>query len=473
MDKSRGNTFFLAMIGISSIMVLIGGSMLAHANETLDALIVVILFYVAGFFPLAVFFPGRKPELRAFVLTYGICVLMGGMSQLYSLFNTGDLQSTPDAQMFFSLISASPPFTEMADLPVNFNSPLAVVLWQLLYKGAWSLGLSFGLYTAITLNSFVVAFSGFLTVRIARDLFGNDTRKLHFVGLLFSLCGMFWLFGAIMIRDCFILLINTLVLWALVRWVEFPRSVRLYVAVIGGCISGFCMWYLRKETIYLYGVFFVIALSAWYVRERINAQRLSVICITIAILLVSYSYIEQLIGAAREEQVTNMQRYGETGLASSRSGSLGAQLILVQPMPVRLVVGSVYIVLYPIPLWAYFFSGASEYNILKNCHGIFQVLTIPLFIAALLLLVRNAARDIQAALPYIFLASSFVVSILAVASTSIETRHYGQFLPAYLICMAIPDLRKQSDRSLTFRIAAIWFGIIAVVQVLWAVLRFV
>ena len=68
------------MSGYSSIvgplpvlLVLAGSGMQGYANGTIDALFVAFLLLLAGIAVVSLVFPGRRPELRAFLLTYGVC----------------------------------------------------------------------------------------------------------------------------------------------------------------------------------------------------------------------------------------------------------------------------------------------------------------------------------------------------------------------------------------------------------------
>lgn len=50
--------------------------------------------------------------------------------------------------------------------------------------------------------------------------------------------------------------------------------------------------------------------------------------------------------------------------------SLGKALVVNQPLPIRAVVGSAYLWVFPVPFWHGFFTG-SLYHILKSLHAVF------------------------------------------------------------------------------------------------------
>lgn len=82
--------------------------------------------------------------MRAFMLTYGVCVFAGGLARCYYLGVFHNLQSTIDGPTFYNEIAASPPFTTMADIHPNSNARLEVLVWQQVYPGTWWLGFKFG-----------------------------------------------------------------------------------------------------------------------------------------------------------------------------------------------------------------------------------------------------------------------------------------------------------------------------------------
>src|SRR2546423_15655137 len=57
-----------------SWLIAAGGVMQGYANETADALVIALLFLGLGYAAANLFFGRRHAEVRAFVLTYSICV---------------------------------------------------------------------------------------------------------------------------------------------------------------------------------------------------------------------------------------------------------------------------------------------------------------------------------------------------------------------------------------------------------------
>ncbi|KKL66502.1 hypothetical protein LCGC14_2144360, partial [marine sediment metagenome] len=275
LDAPKTTTASIATPALSLLLTLLGSGMQGYANRTGDALFVALLLLLAGVSVVVLLFPGKRAEHRAFLLTYGVCVFAGGLAQCYSLAVFDNPQSTVDAVLsFFPNISSEPPFTTMADSHIFIESTLPLVIWQQVYKLTWLLGLDFGPFTGVMFNSLVMGVCASLTVRTARELFGNDAWRLRRVGILFAFCGLFVLFGAVLIRDCFTTFVNVLVLWGIVRWLVRSTPTNLLFAIGLTGVSTYIMAFLRIEAVVLFGLFWLLAFLFWYLKKRLDTTRL-------------------------------------------------------------------------------------------------------------------------------------------------------------------------------------------------------
>src|SRR6185436_14029906 len=78
---------------------------------------------------------------------------------------------------------------------------------------------------------------------------------------------------------------------------------------------------------------------------------------------------------------TNQEGYSELSFEQGEEQSLGNKLIVNQAPPVRLVLGSAYLFVYPIPFWAGF-KEASSYHKFKSLNVLFMYAITPLFALA-------------------------------------------------------------------------------------------
>lgn len=452
------------------LLVLMGSGMQGYTNETIDAFFVAILFLAAGFVGVGLLFRGGQAEHRAFVLTYAICVFVGGLAQCYALAVFGRSQSTIDAGNFFDMVSATPPFTTMANMPPS-NAPLAVLIWQQVYRLTWWLHLDFGPYTAIMLNALVVGVTGSVTVRTAREVFGDDVWRLRRTGTLFAFCGMVVLFGAVLLRDCFTMFFNALVLWGLVRWLARStwRNLATAIAITG--VSVYAMFYLRVVTSVLFGVYWLLAFLFWLGRRQLDLTRLVGISAALLVLIIAGPFVASYVDTSLKFQSRGAENYAAMAAMESRENSLAMRLIVSQPLPVRLVLGTASFTIDPIPLWRGLHARAREYEVLKSYHGFYQVLVVPLALAGFLVAARDFRKARSMSIVLTYMAAYLLINMAVVAATSLETRHVGQFMPAFVILAAAPDTRDRRIFGIVKTVAVVWFIVVVLVHLAWAMAR--
>lgn len=457
--------------------VLGGTLLLSLANKSVDPIFVGLLFLLAGAAVNRIIFPGGRYELRAFLLTYGLCVLVAGTAQAYSVIVFGENQSFIDAVDYFSNIKEHPPYFTwyelqylwINDLPISRGAPLAMLIWQRVYHVCLVAGFDFGPYIGVLFNCLVVGLSGSLLVRAAREMFGGDGWRLRRAGTLFAWCGIFWLFAAIHIRDCFVLFANTLLLWGLIRFLRRPSIKNLLLASVIFGLAVWGMWFLRQKSVYLLVLFFILALLTWYWSRRFTATRL-VITLSIPIMLaVIWPHLQSYVSTSLETLAERKEAYYEVTRLASGEESLGMALIQQQSLPIRLVLGSGVLLVFPIPLWAYLQEGAGEYHLLKTWQGIYMVMLTPLFLVGGLLAVRKTIVAKDGSPVEFFIVIYALVCLLGIAATTVEGRHLGQFLPGFILLAAIPETRRLSASRTVMEAMIIWLGVIVFIHILWAV----
>ena len=455
------------------LLVFAGSALLCIANEAVDPLVVALLLLMVGFVVGHVVFQNGRYEMRAFLLCYSVCVMVAGLAQFYSISVFGALQSTIDSPKYLEWISPAPPFTKFDDMASNYKPRLAVVIWQQVYRLTWLLGLKFGPYIGVLFNGLVVGLSSSITVRTARELFGNDCWRLRRVGTLCACCGMFWLFGGLLLRDCFCLFFSVLALWALVHWLSKPTLCNLVLAIFAVGISAFAMLYLRWMTTVLYGFFCILALLCWLGQRGSDAKRLVMVFILVTATLVGFAYVNRYFTSLVHYRAKFAERYEAIGYESTSRGddSLGMQLVLHQPLPVRLILGSGMLMVYPIPLWAFIEPGVREYHFIFSYNGIYQILIMPFLLAGVHIVFRTVL-NIRKLSPLFFLTAYSLLNTAVVASTSLQLRHLAQFYPAFLILAALPDTRERQTKLLVKNIGLVWLAVVVLVHILWFVMRY-
>lgn len=465
---------------LAVLLAAVGGALQGYTAGTLDAFFLALLLLVGGAAATALLFRGDLPELRVFLLSFGVCALAGGLAQAYSLSVFGIPMSTTDANNFFGAILPAPPFYSWLDLQTVWignsflgrGAPLAVQTWQYLYHYFGELGFDHGHYLGTLFNALLVALTGAITVRTARVLFGADAWRLHRVGTLYALCGIFALFGGIFLRDSFTLFLNALVLWGLVRWLEHPTGRRYVLALVLTALSCACVWYLRRNSVYLFGLFHLLAWFCWYWRGEKRIGRLAATLFLPVLVTVASAVLLQYFAASIGVLTEESEDYVSLAAADSLDDSLGMALVVTQPLPVRAVLGSGVLLAFPIPLWSYLGPGATEYELIKTWQGVYKLFVLPLVFAGLVYVLREVRRRESHASGRLFIALYSISMVVAVAATSLETRHLGQFFPALLLLAVIPDTRVRDDRRMVRSMAALWVGVLVLVHLAWAGMRY-
>lgn len=469
-----------AVLPLSILTVFSGGLLQSYANGTMDAFYTSLLLLLVGACLVSGVLPRKSAELRAFVMSFSLSVLVGGLAQAYALYAFDTPMSTTDANNFFNSILTRPPFHTLEELAtawlgerfLGFGAPLAIVIWQRVYHVFALLGFTHGPYIGVQFNALVVGLAGSLTVYTARAMFGDDPWRLRRVAHLYAGCGLFLLFGAVLIRDGFTLFLNLLVFWGLIRWLQHPTVRRYAIALAITAAAGLAMWYLRRNSTYLFGLFHMMALFCWYWRGRRSMGHTLATLSLPLILAFASAFFYQYFSASFDVLTRESENYVELAAKDSLSDSLGMALVVNQPLPIRATLGSGVLLAFPIPLWAYLEAGASEYELIKTWQGLYMIAMLPLALAGFLGVLYNIRRRGEFVSEQVFIALYAAGMLAAVAATSLETRHIGQFLPAFILLAALPDTRQRKERRRVATMRFTWIAILGAVHLAWAGVRY-
>ena len=70
-----------------------------------------------------------------------------------------------------------------------------------------------------------------------------------------------------------------------------------------------------------------------------------------------------------------------------------------------------------------------------------------------------------------FLVIFLLINAAGVVASSLEQRHFGQFMSAFVVIAAIPDTRDEKANNELRNIRVWWFFAVLLVHILWAVLK--
>lgn len=436
---------------------------------SLQPVIVAAIFYAATYALLALTPLGGAAEQRMFSRVFSVGFLMAGVAAVYAnqLQDAGQLFS--DAGGFFDMAADKSASLTLIEIQIVTEGALGVVLWRAVYDFFAGLGFEKARYIGISVNVTVVALSGVIGIKFIRQIFGNDEYRFRRLTLLVAACGLFWLFAGIHMRDSVVLLAVTALAYAWLYFLAKPDlGGRLLLVVLWSLVAGAFFGFLRAEFVFVPVAMALAAVTALYLGRVERRRRLVVYglmflgAVTTAFLYITFA-----------DEILLMLDRGQTGygeLAADQHGadSLGMALIVNQPTPIRLVLGSIYLFVFPIPFWSGF-QLESANTLFKSTNVIYFYFVLPLLFMALRQLKRQKSMRTPSLLFLAFL--SFGVT-LAIAGTSLETRHFGAFLFPIFVLATVPDLRVplhwQRYKIYVYIISAA----VLIVHLAWIVLKF-
>ena len=347
----------------------------------------------------------------------------------------------------------------------------AIVVWRLAYGFFSLLSLGDGQYIGVTMNTAFVALSVAMGLRMVKTIFGADPVRIRRYVLLCATCGIFWLFASLHVRDSMALFCVTLLAMFWVYYLQRPNTKTL-IALAFATVIGFMLFGLvRVEFLFVPFAMILAGSAAMIVGTRGPGRRrvwlyagLSAgFLIGLAFVLFNFRSALDSIMLLLEvrEKVYAAVSIGEG------AGSLGNQLIVSQTGIVKLIFGTAYLLLAPIPVWTGFTSELA-YHLYKTFNTVFMYFVLPLAAVTLWRMAQNRALQRP---PLLFIAFSFIGFAAAVGYTSIEGRHIGAFFVLLILLALVPDLGRQADRRMYRLGFAVLMAFIVPMHMTWLVYK--
>ncbi len=410
---------------------------------------------------------------RATVGTFNSMFVVGwvaaGVSAVYAVVLKDPIQLESDAHTLFELSSGGSKLG-IAGLVTITEGSGAVIVWRSAYQAA-SLVLSEPEpFVGIAVNVLVVALGAAIGVGAAGLLFPGDRARAKLLGRLHLSCGLLWLFAGLHLRDAFTFTAVSALCFVWLRYLLRPLSVRVWEPVAATVVGTAIMGFLRTEFAFLPPAMLVAAVGALSLSpgstlSRRGATYAVVTGAVAALALWIVPRLEVLLLALEVAGTT----YTDLAVGSAGEGSLGVGLIASQPLPVRVVFGSLYLLVFPIPFW-HGFSGESAYYLFKSANVLLFYVLIPMVVVGIASIPRIPFPQRTSVL---FLAGSFVGFLGAIAGTSMESRHLGSFLLPLFLLAILPDLDDVATRRLLNRLWSMMAMGVVLVHTMWTVLKLV
>lgn len=443
------------------------------AYQNIEAPFVAIIFLLLGYFIFhQTSFLGGGYEIKAFLLFFSICYFWAGVAGIYAVY-WEDFSQKGDSSWFFELATNAEDGYTLDELRGLTSGSGVVYMWRAIYRLFSLIGFEKGTYIGIAFNTFLVSITGVISIKTVRLIFGDDQQRLVRFTYLFAVCGVFWLFAATFLRDSSVLLLNTLLVYIWVNYLVKPEWIKAVLLVVSSIVSTVIFAYLRTEFFFVPVAMLLAGVGSFFVSGRSLRLlgKMSVLLMICVLCGVGWFIMSSSITDYVSLVASGSEQYGEFAKGLDNNGSsLGVAYVLNQPMPVRLAIGSFYLQVFPIPIWAGFFEG-SIYHLLKSFNAIFMWFVMPLSLLGVYRSQQVNAQSRKVAL--LFLAFVYTGFTVAIAGTSLETRHLGSFLVPLLIVATVPDLRFRSEILIYRKLLGAWLGLIIFIHIIWTILKIV
>jgi hypothetical protein len=436
--------------------------------ESVEPSIVFLVFLFFGLLPLYPFNTPGGVEKKIYFRLFSIYWMMAGVSAYYAVFLHDYVQTVSDAAGFYELASGNAVGLSLEDLKVITEGSGAVMIWRGMYDFFEWFGFSKGMYIGILLNIVAVSLSGVWANKILNMLYGDDSFRANILLKMFSFCGIFWLYGGIHMRDGVVFAGVTLLLYFWCRYIYDLSTRSLFYLVVATIAAMFFFVFLRGGFAFVpiaMGVAGVVSILLY--KKGSYSQKFKIYLMSVLGILVFGLLVVLNLEMFTSKIARGYESYAGYASDSAASGSLGMSMIVNRALPVRLLLGSVYVYVFPIPFWSGFFED-SAYQLFKSLNAVFIYFLIPLFVLSLLRVFRYKQLRTPLVMFNLLLVIGFT---LAIAGTSLETRHMGSFFVPMFIFSLLPDLKiRQNLIDYKILLGFFMLGVVAIHSA-WIVIK--
>lgn len=454
------------------LLFLISGSLLQVViYDTSQPLVVGIIFFFAGIGILRFSAIGGLFERRAFQLVFSICWFWAGVAASYSVYFNDPGQNVLDAWRFFCAASQNAAGLSIDEISQMSEGAGAILIWREVYNLFADLGFNKGSYIGVTFNVFLVSMTSVISIKISKCIFGNDNKRQARLIILFSLCGIFWLFASIHLRDSSILFLNTTLMYIGVRFLVMPKMKQALVLVVSFATSTVIYSFLRTEFFFVpIAVLIALVTALMFFGIKGHWPTKLLICVILIVGGLAVAYFSKPSGGLMDSFIRGNQLYAEKSNTDADANSLGSVFLVNQPLLLRIPIGSFFMQVSPIPFWVGF-QAQYAYRLFKSLNAVFMWFVLPLSILGARRVLQINERNKSSSLMFLlFVYAGFTV---AIAVTSLEGRHLGSFLVPLLVLATVPDLKLKRDSVAYMNLLAAWLLVAIFIHILWAALKFV
>jgi hypothetical protein len=265
-----------------------------------------------------------------------------------------------------------------------------------------------------------------------------------------------------------LLLLISFLTYAWISFLEKPnlnfRLLKLVGYTIGGSLA---IGFLRYQFVYVPISMMIVGVTILMFSRKSGRNSIIIYLLSIIGLVVTVIMFYHFFNEISTISESTRQHYFEGDNVQTADGSLGMALIVNQPIPIRLILGSIYLFVFPIPFWTGF-QLESSYQLFKSCNVIFFYFVIPLLVLSVWQLWEHKTQRNPMILFMLFIVAGFT---LAVAGTSLETRHHGVFFTQLFVLLLLPDLRERMVLLKYKQLLMIMITGVITIHLLWFIMK--
>lgn len=470
--RNKIHTEFVILI----LCQLIGSILLAVYNGSVGPIVVNI--FLSALVSLIII--GLKKNIyrpiNGFFMMYSVGILIAGLVSAYTNELFGIPIVTSDAQTAYNLILNHPNLT-LSDFNWFFhivNSPFSIWVWIKASNFLAWLGFKRGVWIPILVNNLVLGFSAIFLVKTARLLLGKDDFRIKRACYIFVFSGVAWLCCSDVLRDSFAILFNIVFAWSCVKCILKFTPMNFIVVLFFAALIALIMCYYRREAAPMYAVYTLLffAILALKYRSILGKLLIYVLAMAGGVLVIT-----SLLPTVKTMYLAHhLAKLNTSGLLSdNQSHSLGYSLIIKHGIVAKLFIGPIYILLFPFPFW----NGLQLdfYHIVKSYQALYILFMMPALLLGsyqIIKKMKKTSKKESVLYANFFLLIYFLVGLIAVSTTSMESRHFYQFFCIVLLIMIYPDAKNNNiDRAKLHKLFFLWFFTVLMMFALWGFLKLI
>ena len=427
-----------------------------------------LLIYLPTFFLILLFSKLSTRYLYTYNLIFFVGVLFSGISAIYVNYLGDDSQLYSDASSFYEISSNINDSSSIQEVQLIHGGALSIIIWRKFYYIFNFLGFPTDRCIGIAININNVALASIIILKSSIQIYGNNSSKIRTLNLLLATCGIFWLFSSIHLRDSFGFFLICILIY---EWVIFLNNKINFYKIIKlsfvNIILAILLFFIRQDFLMVPLIIAISSFISFNFNIDYKIKKSTRFFLFMSFLFLSFFAISYFNESIIHILVDKTEGYSDLASIQQDSNSLGMLYIVNQPILIRLIFGSIYLFLFPIPFWSGF-QLESAYSLFKSFNAIYFYFLTPLFLYSitLLLQIENRRRVI------VFLFITSLSFIFTIALTSLETRHFGAFLsPIILLCL-LPDLTTKLHRKRNLLFLISYLFIIFVIHSAWYIIKY-